>query len=168
MAQTFAKEHSGEYFTRYKSFAKQSNGRQLATLFRQRKGELTMLRQRISPTLGGLSSRQRRLQRHTRHMSFKEAVRLVADTLFHFTHCATQETSLWSDSVRVWMGSVTFIHLALEEVDMDIPRIVAGTDGAPDAEKDLREEVRLELLAFWADCLASLPSKNTPLWKSLP
>ena len=101
-------------------------------------------------------------------MSFKAAVRLVADTLFHFTHRATEGKSLWSDSVRVWMGSATFVYWAMEHVDMDIPRIVAGTDGAPDTREDLHERVRLELLAYWANCLASLPRKSTPGWMPLP
>ena len=127
-----------------------------------------MRAQCISPASGCLSSHQRRLQRQIRYMSFEAAVRLVADTLFHFTHCAAQGKSLWSDSVCAWMGSVTFVHWALEQVDMDIPRIVAGTHGAPDTVKGLHEEVRLELLAYWADCLASLPPKSTPSWLPLP
>ncbi len=127
-----------------------------------------MWAQRISPTSSGLSSCQRRLRRQAQHVPFEAAVRLVADALFHFTHRETQAKALWSDSICAWLGSVTFVHWALGQADMDIPRIVAGADGAPDTVEALHEEVRLELLAYWADRLASLPPKSTPHWLPLP
>ena len=127
-----------------------------------------MWAQRISRAPGGLSARQRRLQRRARRLCFKAAVPLAADALFRFTHRATQGKALWSDSVRVWLGSATFIHWAMGEARIDIPRIVAETDGAPDNTDEFREAVHVELAAYWADCLVSLPPKSTPGWLPLP
>jgi hypothetical protein len=101
-------------------------------------------------------------------LCFQVAVRLAADALFRFTHCATLGKALWSDSVCAWLGRATFIHWAMDEVDIDIPRVVAGTDGAPENADELYEAVRVELTAYWADCLAFLPSKSTPGWLPLP
>jgi len=127
-----------------------------------------MWAQRISPTPGGLSARQRRVQRQARQLCFKPAVRLAADALFRFTHRATQGKALWSDSVSAWLGSATFFCWAMGEAQIDIPRIVAETDGAPDNADGLHEAVHVELTAYWADCLASLPPKSTPGWLPLP
>jgi len=127
-----------------------------------------MLAQRISPTSGRLSASQRRVQRRVRRLCFKAAVRLAVDAQFRFTHRATQGKALWSDSVGVWLGSATFIHWAMGEARIDIPRIVAKTDGAPDGEDEFQKAVHLELMAYWADCLASLPPKSTPGWLPLP
>ena len=127
-----------------------------------------MWAQRISSAPDDLSARQRRIQCRSRRLCFKAAVRLAADALFGFTHRATHGKALWSDSVCVWMGSATFIHWAMGEVHIDIPRLVAETDDAPDNADELHEAVHAELLAYWADCLASLPSKSTPGWLPLP
>ena len=127
-----------------------------------------MWAQRISPASGGLSARQRRVQRRARQLCFKAAVRLAADALFHFTHRTTQGKALWSDSVGVWLGSATFIHWAMGEARIDIPRIVAETDGAPSSADEFHRAVQLELMAYWADCLVSLPPKSTPGWLPLP
>ena len=134
----------------------------------QLKEELTMQAQRVSAAPKGLSARQRRVRGRARGLSFKAAVRLAADSLFRFTHRATQGKALWSESVSVWLGNATFIHWAMGEVHIDIPRIVAETDGAPDNADELYEAVRVELTAYWADCLASLPPKSTPAWLPLP
>ncbi len=123
---------------------------------------------RISPVSGGLSARQRRVRRRARQLCFKAAVRLAADSLFDFTHRAAQGKSLWSDSVCVWLGSATFIHWAMGEVQINIPRIVAGADGAPDGVDEFHGAVQAELLSYWADRLASLPTKSTPGWLPLP
>ena len=127
-----------------------------------------MWAQRISPAPGSLSARQRCVQRRARRLCFKAAVRLAADALFGFTHRAPGGKALWSDTVSVWLGSATFIHWAMREVRIDIPRIVAETDGAPDDANELHEAVHVELTAYWADCLASLPPKSTPGWLPLP
>ena len=123
---------------------------------------------RISPAPDGLSARQQSVRRRARQLCFKAAVRLAADSLFDFTHRATRGKSLWSDSVCVWLGSATFIHWAMGEVQIDIPRIVAETDGAPDGADEFHGAVRSELMAYWADRLASLPPKSTPGWLPLP
>ena len=127
-----------------------------------------MWAQQISAATDDLSARQRRVQRRARRLCFKAAVHLAADALFCFTHRATQGKSLWSDSVGVWLGNTTFINWAMGEARIDIPRIVADTDGAPDNEDGLHEAVHLELKAYWAERLASLPPKSTPGWLPLP
>jgi len=124
--------------------------------------------QRISAAPRDLSARQQRVQRRARRLCFKAAIRLAADALFCFTHRATQGKALWSDSVCVWLGSATFIHWAMGEAWIDIPRIVAETDGAPSSADEFRGAVHMELMAYWADCLASLPPKSTPGWPPLP
>lgn len=127
-----------------------------------------MWARRISPTLGGLSARQRHVRHHARHLRFKAAVRLAADASFGFTHCAPGGKSLWSNTVSVWLGRATFMHWAMGNVHGDIPRLVADADGAPDNAEELREAVHVELKSYWADRLASLPPKSTPGWLSLP
>ena len=127
-----------------------------------------MLAQHISGAPGGLSSRQRRVQRRARRLCFKAAIRLAADELFGFTHRATGAKALWSDNVYVWLGKATFVYWAMGEVQIDIPRIVADTDGAPDNVDDLHKAVLVELTAYWADRLASLPPKSNPGWLPLP
>jgi len=115
-----------------------------------------------------LSARQRRAQDHARRVGFRAAVHVAADALFRFTHCRTQGRALWSDSTCAWLGSATFVHWAMEAGHIDIPRIVAETDGAPDTAEELHAAVRIELMVYWADRLASLPSKSTPGWLPLP
>jgi hypothetical protein len=136
--------------------------------FRQWKEELTVCAQCIAPARGGLSARQRRVRLRACQLCFKAAVRLAADALFGFTHRAPDGDALWSNTVSVWLGSATFIHWAMGEVDIDIPRIVADTDGAPENANELHATVHAELAAYWADCLASLPPKSTPGWRPLP
>ena len=123
---------------------------------------------RISPAPSSLSARQRRVQHRTRRLCFKAAVRLAADVLFGFTHRTLQGKALWSDSMCVWLGSATFMHWAMGEGHIDIPRIVAQADGTPDNTDELHEAVHVELTAYWADCLAFLPPKSTPGWTPLP
>jgi hypothetical protein len=127
-----------------------------------------MLAQSISPALGRLSARQRRVQCCARRLCFKDAVRLTADAFFRFTHRAIHENALWSETVCVWLGSATFIQWAMGEVHVDIPRIVAGADGAPDKTDALRDAVHEELRDYWEDCLASLPPKDIAGWRPLP
>ncbi len=137
-------------------------------ILRQKKEELTVLAQRISPAPGNLSADQRRVRHRARQLPFEAAVPLAADALFGFTHRVTGGKALWSNTVSVWMGSTTFIHWALGEARIDIPRIVAHTEGAPENSDELQKAVDRELRAYWADCLESLPSKSTPGWLPLP
>jgi len=127
-----------------------------------------MRAQHISGAPGGLSLRQQRVQHRVRGLCFKAAVRLAADELFGFTHRATGAKALWSANVYVWLGNATFVYWAMGGVQIDIPRIVAETDGAPDNVDELHEAVLVELAAYWADRLVSLPSKSTPGWLPLP
>ena len=55
-----------------------------------------------------------------------------------------------------------------KSVQIDIPRIVAETDGAPYGVEEFNGAVHAELMAYWADRLASLPTKSTPGWLPLP
>jgi len=127
-----------------------------------------MQTQRMSPPPGGFSGCQLRMKRLARPLRFRAAVRVAVDTAFDFTHRTSAGKALWSDTVSVWLGRATFIHWAMGEVHNDIPRIVAETDGAPDDPDDLNEAVYLELAAYWANRLATLPPKSTPAWLPLP
>ena len=98
------------------------------------------------------------------HALFQRA----ADALFGFTHRAPRGKALWSDALRVWLGSATFLHWAINEADVDIPRMVVKTAGAPQSPEGLHEAVYAELTLYWADRLVSLPSKSSPGWLPLP
>ncbi len=93
---------------------------------------------------------------------------MAADDLFHFTHSKDGSKALWSKTVSVWLGRTTFIHWTMNDTTIDVPRIVADTDGAPDNPDDFRKAVKLELMDYWVDHLESLPSKSTPAWMPLP
>ncbi|MBN2294760.1 MAG: hypothetical protein JXM70_20190 [Pirellulales bacterium] len=127
-----------------------------------------MLTQHTVSTPGKLSARQRQLRDRAHQLCFKDAVRLAADDIFDFTHRKSGGKALWSNKVSVWLGKTTFIHWTMNKDDIDIPRIVAETDGAPDSADDFRKAVKLELVAYWMEHLKSLPSKNTPNWMPLP
>jgi hypothetical protein len=122
----------------------------------------------ISSSTADLSAQQRRIRRHAGQLGFKAAVRFAAKSSFGFTHRLPQGESLWSDSVGAWLGNATFIHWSMDEIHIDIPRIVAGTDGAPDDASEFHKAVRAELTDYWLACLASLPPKSTPKWMPLP
>lgn len=127
-----------------------------------------MKTQRRRRSVDGLSARQRSVQRRARQMSFRPAVWLAADALFGFTHRATNAKALWCETVRVWLGRTTFLDWAMDESDINIPRIVHKSTGAPDALDELQKAVREELMAYWADHLTSLPRKSTRAWLPLP
>jgi len=135
---------------------------QNAVLKRQREIE------QISRSRSGLSARQRSAQHRASRLPFKGAVRSATDSMFGFTHRSTRGKALWSETERVWLGSSTFLHWAMRDAEIDIPRMVAKTDDAPDSTDELLEAVYAELKAYWADHLASLPSKSTPAWLPLP
>jgi len=123
---------------------------------------------RISPSAERLSPRQRRVQVRVRGLDFKAAVCLSTDTLFRFTHRGTRASALWSENVRAWLGKKTFLHWAMNEVHVGIPRVVTQSVGAPEDENELRKAVHGELTAYWEGCLASLPAKSMPRWLPLP
>ena len=119
-------------------------------------------------TAADFSAHQRSIRNHASRLRLRDAVRLAADDLFRFTHCATRGKALWSDSVRVWLGHATFLNWAISDSTVNIPRIVAKADGAPESPDKLHAAVRHELMDYWADRLDSLPPKSTPGWLPLP
>lgn len=112
--------------------------------------------------------RQRVLRRRSRRLSLKQAVRHAVDMLFRFEYRAPRAEALWCESKRVWLGSETFLYWALWDSEIDIPWAVAMALDAPQGADDLREAVRAELTAYWADRTASLPRKAKPHWLPLP
>jgi hypothetical protein len=127
-----------------------------------------MSAQRILPSPGHLSARQRSVRRRASQLPFKAAVWLAVDALFRFTHRASRAKALWSDHAHAWLGSATFLDWAMGDPDIDIPRIVASTAGSPESADELHEAVHGELIAYWADHLASLPRRSKPPWLPLP
>ncbi len=123
---------------------------------------------RIHNPASRMSARQQSVRHRVRRMPFKQAVRSAADALFHFTHSACSAKALWSARERVWLGNRTFMEWAVDDAEIDIPRIVAKTDGAPDTAGELHDAVHAELKGYWTEHLASLPSKSTPRWMPLP
>jgi hypothetical protein len=87
---------------------------------------------------------------------------------FGFTHRKEVGEALWSETEHVWMGNETFLHWAIFEAEIDIPRVVATATDAPETAEGLRAAVRAELTAYWTDKTASLPRKEIPRWLPLP
>ena len=98
----------------------------------------------------------------------EDAVCHAADLLFCFKYRDSRSMALWCDTEHVWMGSETFLHWALCDADIDIPWVVATAPDAPPDADDLREAVRAELRAYWAERTASLPHTKLPRWMPLP
>jgi hypothetical protein len=111
---------------------------------------------------------QRRLRRRLGGQSLRDAVRAAVRSRFGFTHRAREGESLWSGREHVWLGRATFLHWSMHDEMIDVPWLVGLARGAAvtDAERD--EAIRHELLVVWRERLASLPSKSTPSWLSLP
>lgn len=117
---------------------------------------------------GNLTARQRAVGRHVGGRSLRRAVRLAAFAFFRFTHSTTSREALWSESQRVWLGKKTFMHWAMTDPEIDIPRTVATAANAPAAPAMLRQIVRGELNRYWTEKLASLPCREAPGWMPLP
>jgi hypothetical protein len=117
---------------------------------------------------GHLNARQKAIGRHLRGRSLRRAVRLAAFAFFRFTHCSTSGEALWSESQRVWLGKKTFMHWAMLDPEIDIPRTVATAADVPTLPNLLRQVVRRELNRYWADKLTSLPQREAPGWMPLP
>jgi hypothetical protein len=98
----------------------------------------------------------------------KSTVRHAVDTFFHFRYRSTRSKALWCQTERVWLGYQTFIHWALWDADIDIPRAAARAADAPGSADELRKAVRVELTAYWAVLLSSLPREGQPFWLPLP
>jgi hypothetical protein len=122
----------------------------------------------ILPPPNGPSARQRAVRRRARGRPLQRAVWLAADAFFQFTHRATRGKALWSDSERAWLGSQTFLDWAMSDAEIHIPWVVATAADAPNAPDELRKAVQTELIAYWADQMASLPRKSNPHWLPLP
>jgi len=95
-------------------------------------------------------------------------VRSAVNVFFHFDRRATHGTALWSETERVWMGSQTFLYWAIRDAEIDIPWAVATASDAPEDVDLLREAVRVELLSYWKNQIASLPRRVFPRWLPLP
>ena len=112
--------------------------------------------------------RQRSVRNRARQLSLHRAIWLAADTFFRFTHRAEVSNALWSHRERVWMGSKTFLNWAMCDAGIDMPWLVSGVADAPEKPDELHKAVRAELVAYWKERLAALPSKSTPTWPPLP
>ena len=122
----------------------------------------------ILPPPNGPSARQRTVRRRASGRPLQNAVRLAADAFFHFTHRAKRAKALWSDTERVWLGSQTFLDWSMSEGEIHMLWVVATAADAPSAADELRKAVHAELVAYWADQMASLPRKSNPQWLPLP
>lgn len=114
------------------------------------------------------SGRQLSLRRRARQLSLRSAVRVAADASFRFKYRATKNTALWSSVECVWLGRETFLHWALWDAGIDVPWVVSRAVDAPDDTSLLLAAVRAELLAYWKQCMASLPRTGKPGWLPLP
>lgn len=114
------------------------------------------------------SGRQKAVRRHSVGLPLKSAVRFAAQVFFHFDRRASGRNSLWSAAQRVWMGSETFMHWAILDAEIDIPWLVATAAGLPEDEGQQREAIRRELVDYWTDRIAVLPTGGRPRWLPLP
>jgi hypothetical protein len=115
-----------------------------------------------------LNTRQQAIGRQVGGRSLRRAVRLAAFAFFGFTHSNSSGEALWSDRQRVWLGKKTFIHWAMSDPDIDIPRTIATAANVPATPEALRRVVRRELDQYWSDKLTSLPPREAPGWMPLP
>jgi hypothetical protein len=88
--------------------------------------------------------------------------------MFRFTHRAKEGKALWSDSHVVWLGRSTFLHWCLDDSEIDIPWIVAGSIKAPTNRVRLRERVEELVLEYFTTSLNNLPRRSTGSWLPLP
>jgi hypothetical protein len=115
-----------------------------------------------------LNARQRAIGRQVGGQTLRRAVRMAAFGFFRFTHSNDSGDALWSERQRVWLGKKTFMHWAMLDPNIDIPRTVAAATDAPAAPDLLRGLVRRELNRYWAYKLRSLPPRAAPGWMPLP
>ncbi len=124
--------------------------------------------QQIVPPPNGPTPRQRSVRHRASRLYLASAVRFAAQAFFGFTHRGEPAEALWSGREGVWLGSQTFLHWAMCDAHADIPWLVAAATDAPKTAHELREAVRAELIAYWAEELAVLPRTNRPAWSPLP
>jgi len=108
------------------------------------------------------------IRRRLKSQDFPSAVLMAVDALFQFTHRAVGARALWSDARVVWLGRSTFLHWCLEDAEFDVPWLVRGTTDAPRNVAELREVVRTQLTAYFAERLSKLPRRSTGNWLPLP
>lgn len=116
----------------------------------------------------GRTARQRSIRCRSTRLALGQAVRKAANAFFRFRYRATHAKALWCGTRRVWLGNQTFLHWALWDARIDIPWVVARSSNAPEGEDALRDAVSAELMAYWADKMASLPRRDKPRWLPLP
>ena len=116
----------------------------------------------------GRTSRQRSIRCRSIRLTLGQAVRKAVDAFFRFRYRATNANALWCGTRSVWLGNQTFLHWALWDAQIDIPWVVARSSDAPEGEDALRAAVCVELAAYWADRMASLPRRDRPRWLPLP
>ncbi len=114
------------------------------------------------------TARQRSLRRRVGRLPLRRAVQIAADALFQFDYRGAKHSALWSGVEHAWLGRETFLHWAFSDSAIDIPWVVARAMDAPDDHELLRTAVRAELMAYWNECLASLPRTANPAWLPLP
>lgn len=112
--------------------------------------------------------RQRSSRRRSSGSPLESAVRDAVDLFFRFKYRNPEAKALWCETERVWLGRETFLHWALWDDEIDIPWVVATAPDAPAEADDLREAVRAELKAYWAERTSSLPQRARPRWMPLP
>jgi hypothetical protein len=117
---------------------------------------------------GTLNARQRAIGSRVDGRSLRRAIRLAAFAFFGFTQSNSSGEALWSDRQRVWLGKKTFMHWAMSDPEIDIPRTVATAANVPATAEALRRVVRRELSHYWTEKLMSLPSREAPGWMPLP
>jgi len=120
------------------------------------------------PAANAPTARQHSVRSRASRGSLECAVRFAVDVFFGFRYRSTGANALWCETERVWLGSQTFIHWALWDAEIGIPWTVATAADAPENPDELREAVRVELTAYWAKLLASLPREERPFWLPLP
>ena len=114
------------------------------------------------------SPRQRSLRRQASGIELQTAVTQTAEAIFGFTHRASNAKALWSDQWVVWLGRSTYLHWALNDMEINIPWIVAKATDAPRNSAELRKVVQAELASYFAERLSALPRKSTGNWLPLP
>ena len=124
---------------------------------------MTTIRQKLPRT-----RRQETVRESVQDLELEAAVLTAVRSMFRFSYRARGSSALWSDAHVVWLGRNTFMHWCLDDVEIDIPWIVAGTQGAPANNVELRKRVRDLAAKFFNSLLSDLSSRSTGSWLPLP
>jgi hypothetical protein len=117
---------------------------------------------------GAFTPLQQAIGRQVDGGSLRRAVHLAAFAFFRFTHSSSAHEALWSESHRVWLGKKTFMHWAMTDPEIDIPRTVASAANLPAAPDAVGRLIRAELKRYWTYKVTSLPCRDAPGWMPLP